>query len=352
MQNFLAGAEALAPTLVVTATLVLTLTRALTPLLALAQRERQILKIALDDDATGKLRAAAALGAAGNVKYLFDVVSAQFPAVSAHAFIKTADEAFGKHAQRLGIIALVRARILPSRAVELKGVQQGVYGDRERVASLRWADERLETIFDERLPESFFLAGKTCELVEMFHDGWRKIAREQRQELFTDSGARAAGVAVGGILAPGLADGAQIFPELLAASCQQRPHHCANDGVNAAEAGEARAANDVRENCFGLIVGGVGHGDVRCATFGDDTVEKRVAQLARRVFEIAALPTGFSADIFASEDELESVRLREFRDEFGVRIGFRRTQRMIEVDDGERDSEIVAQARQQAQKRH
>lgn len=44
--------------------------------------------------------------------------------------------------------------------------------------------------------------------------------------------------------------------------------------------------------------------------------------------------------------------LRELRDEFGIAFGFRAAQRMIEVDGRERDSEVIAQAQQQAQQRY
>ena len=119
--------------------------------------------------------------------------------------------------------------------------------------------------------------------------------------------------------------------------------------MNAAQACEARAADYVRENGFGLIVRSVRNGDARGAAFGDDAVEKSVAQLARHVFEVAALAGGFGSNVFARCDEFESVRLGEVCDEFGVTIGFRAAQRVIEVRYHERDSEIITQTQEEAQ---
>jgi len=174
-------------------------------------------------------------------------------------------------------------------------------------------------------------------------DGGLKLFFQERQEPEANASTGAFGVAIGGVFAPGLAAGTEISAKIGAADFEERAKDSAGFGVNAAKAGEAGAAEDVSEDGFGLVVGGVGHGNFVEKAFGDETVEEGIAGTARGVFKIGALAFGFSGDVFAGHEELQAVFGGEPGDEFLVGFGGAAPQFVIEMNDGKNDGKFFAQ---------
>ena len=143
------------------------------------ERENQFIEISPHDDAAGKFHSAAAGGFACKADHLLDMLRAKLPPVPPHTFIKTADQAFRKHAQRPKIIGLQRCGILCRGDLELQRLQQVARSDAASSAVL--PGESLETIFYQRVPEHSFLPRQAGELAEMADNGWRKILFEQWQ---------------------------------------------------------------------------------------------------------------------------------------------------------------------------
>jgi hypothetical protein len=185
--------------------------------------------------------------------------------------------------------------------------------------------------------------GEIGELAKVRDDGRLKLFFEERHELQADAGARAFGVAVGGVLAPGLAAETEIVAKIGAAEFEERAENGAGFGMDAAEAGESSAAEDVSENGFGLVVGSVGDGDFVELAFGDEALKEGVAGAAGGVFEVGALAFGFGGDVFADDEELQGVLGGEIGDEFFVGVGSAPAQFVIEVDDGENEAKFFAQ---------
>ena len=119
--------------------------------------------------------------------------------------------------------------------------------------------------------------------------------------------------------------------------------------MNAAEAGQACAAQNVSEHGFGLIVGGVGDGDFRDVIGGNEPIEKGVTGAARGVFEVGLVALCVRCDVRATAVKWQVVLRGECGDEFFVGVGSAATQLMIEMGDADDDAELRAQFQQQMQ---
>jgi hypothetical protein len=155
----------------------------------------------------------------------------------------------------------------------------------------------------------------------MFDDGGLELGCEEREEFFAEAGAEARGVLIGGVLAPGLFFGAEVGAEVGPTDVKQRADDGFGLGMDAAEAGEAGAAEDVGEDGFGLVVGGVGYGDAIDFFCGDEAGEKVVAGAAGGVFEIGFFAFGLGGDVEAFEMKVEMMLGGELGDEFFVGVG-------------------------------
>jgi hypothetical protein len=120
--------------------------------------------------------------------------------------------------------------------------------------------------------------------------------------------------------------------------------------MNATEAGEAGAAENMGEDGFGLIVGGVRDGDFVELVFGGEAFEERVAGAAGGVFEIGTLAFGFGGDVFAGNEEGERVAFSEVCDETFVRVRGTAAKLVIEMDGGEDDAELFTELEEQREK--
>jgi len=77
--------------------------------------------------------------------------------------------------------------------------------------------------------------------------------------------------------------------------------------MDPAKPGESRAAQDVRQHGFRLIVGSVRHGDARQAAFLHEALKKSVTCPPRYVFQIAALAFGPCGDVLSGHKKLQAV---------------------------------------------
>jgi hypothetical protein len=122
--------------------------------------------------------------------------------------------------------------------------------------------------------------------------------------------------------------------------------------VNSAEAGEPGSPQDVSEDRFGLVIGGMGHGEFRYFPVGSELREKRIARSACGIFEIGFLAPRFRCYIFAACVKRQTQFGGQFGDEFFVRVGGLATEFMIEMNDAEYNAEFFSQFDQQEQHRH
>jgi len=105
----------------------------------------------------------------------------------------------------------------------------------------------------------------------------------------------------------------------------------------------------MRENCFGLVLRSVSYGDASRFSAGTNTLEKGVAKASRGVFEIPTLKRGSCGYVLAGDYEFKIELAGQVFDELGVRYGVFATQRVIEMDNEERDAKVLANILEDAQ---
>jgi hypothetical protein len=115
-------------------------------------------------------------------------------------------------------------------------------------------------------------------------------------------GTRAFGVAIRGIFTPRLAKGAKVSPKFVATEFKEGTKDAAKLGVNAAEASEAGATQEVSEDGFGLVVGGVRDGDSVDLAFGNEALKEGIASTPRGVFEIGPFAHGLGGDVLVADE--------------------------------------------------
>ncbi len=115
------------------------------------------------------------------------------------------------------------------------------------------------------LPPGFLIARQLGHLGHVLTQA-RVPGFKERQQFVADAVAGEGEMAVGGVLAPGLAQITEIGLDLGPGCCQKRAENDAafrdfERWMNARQALSPRAAEELGENRFGLIVEGVGGGD-------------------------------------------------------------------------------------------
>jgi hypothetical protein len=122
--------------------------------------------------------------------------------------------------------------------------------------------------------------------------------------------------------------------------------------VNAAESGEAGAAEHVGEDCFRLIVGGVGHCNSVEKPLGDQAFTEGVTGAAGSILKIGVLPSCFGGDVFTRGKELQVVTRGEFGNELFVGVRSFAAELMIEMNDRENEAKLFSEFEEEKKKGH
>src|SRR5882724_12767775 len=111
--------------------------------------------------------------------------------------------------------------------------------------------------------------------------------------------------------------------------------------MDSAEAGESGAAQDVGEDSFGLVIGGVGYGEPGQFFFFDESSEKGVARPASGILEVCLFAFGFGGNVLPADVKWKIVFGGEFGYEFFICFGALAAELVVEVDDVEDDAEFL-----------
>ena len=139
----------------------------------------------------------------------------------------------------------------------------------------------------------------------------------------------------------------EVGAQLSAAEFEERTDDVTGDGMNAAEAGESGAAQDVRENGFGLVVGGMGDSDFVDVALGDQFGEEAVAGAARGVFKVGFFAASFGFYVGSADMKRDLELLCELNDGAFVGIGGSAAKFVIEVNNTENNTEVLEKFGQQ-----
>ena len=284
-------------------------------------RKNQVVEISLDQDIAGQLGTAATRGFRRQANYLFDVRRSEAARAAARLAIEAANQAFGHGAQR--------ARLSRGRQIHRR---EQVRDANPESFSLR-PHEGAKAIFHQRVPENFFFARERGQSRQMIHGARRKIPFEQRHELRANPRALPVYVEIGRVFAPGLSQLPQIRSQFFAALAKKRSYNRTNRGINSRKARRPRPAKNVRENRLGLIVGRVRDHDACGATFRDQPLEKPIPEPSRGVLEIPFVRRRHSGNVFAPDDAFQPARAGKLLDKPSVRVRFRASKFVIEVND-------------------
>jgi len=165
----------------------------------------------------------------------------------------------------------------------------------------------------------------------------------------SDACAHAVRVPIGSIFPPRLALAAQVGAQIRTADFEQRAKDGARCGMDAAKSGESRATQDVRQDGFRLIVGGVRDGDAVEPAFLREALKKGVSRAPRHIFQIAVFAFGFRGNIFRGHKKLQTMLRRKFRNEFFVGLRGPAAQFVIEVHDAQHAAQFLPQFQEQMQ---
>src|SRR5271156_7006932 len=141
----------------------------------------------------------------------------------------------------------------------------------------------------------------------MRSDSRRKIAFKNGKKLFANSRAKPARITVRRVFTPDLIFRAEIVAQILAGDSEQRADNGTSGRINAGQTSGSRSANQMSQNGFGLILGGVCYGDARRLSGGADAVEECISQASRSVFEIPTMTGGFGGNVLAGSHNLEAA---------------------------------------------
>src|SRR5271154_6773389 len=138
-------------------------------------------------------------------------------------------------------------------------------------------------------------------------DSRREIAFQNGKKLLANARAKPARIAVRRVFTPDLVFRAEIVAQILAGDSEQRANNGASGRINARQTRGARSANQMSQNGFGLVLGGVCYGDARRLSGGADAFEECITQASRSVFEIPSMTGGFGGNVLAGSHNLETT---------------------------------------------
>jgi hypothetical protein len=189
--------------------------------------------------------------------------------------------------------------------------------------------ERSQSI-DLALPVRFFGEGELGRVRERPGEFGVPLADELGKQLVADAVAGEIQRRVGGIFAPGNAAVAEEANDLRAFDVDQRADDAMGcNGSDGSQPGGSAAAQEAKENGFGLVGACVAERDARRKSTSQVSAEKGIAGIAGGLLEIAR--GGREIELVESERKIECGG--EGADEFGVAAGSVAAQIVIDVHD-------------------
>jgi hypothetical protein len=189
--------------------------------------------------------------------------------------------------------------------------------------------------------------------IERIDDAWRVRPLDEREQLVADAVSRNREIVIRRVLAKLEPTFGHERPDRGPGRFDQRPHDNAGARMHSTETTRPRAAEQPQQKGLGLVVFGVGDGDVGRVQPGRRTLVELVARDVRRVFDRGLQRRRKRGDVDAL-DVNGQIELRcALPAETLVCIGIRATQEMIQVRDaGDLESLFFGNLAQQIQQRH
>lgn len=193
------------------------------------------------------------------------------------------------------------------------------------------------------LPVAFLVAGDGGEVGKLGVD-LRIVGGEEREQVVAEAVAGKGRIEVGGVFAPGLIDAAQPGFDLRAASGEKRAQDqrfgVDKGGMDAAETFRPGSAEKLVEDSLGLVVEGMGGGDGVELAGGQEVAEEGVTKVAGGLFESLAVGLSGGGGVHVVAVEGEAVPGGEVGNEGGIGVGFRPTNAVVNVDNGEDKADL------------
>ena len=179
------------------------------------------------------------------------------------------------------------------------------------------------------------------------------LGTEPGQQLVSDSIASVSGFGVRGVLAPGLAQFAEVVDDFLATALEERADERqgrgqASDSRHAGQSGDPSPASDAMQDGFNLVVGRVGDGQVAGAVSMSDLAQELVPKIPEVCF------TGVHRWVDGGARGV-ARQIQAFGERFDGReigVGFGAAQAVVQVGDDESTAvgrvDVVTQAVQSA----
>ena len=263
-----------------------------------------------------------------------------------HFFHEQAD-----HPLADGVRRLPGPKIVEAPGLRLGGrANQILQGDAPCIFIFSGVEE--EAKLRRAIQPGVILSSEVGELAEMINDGGLELLLENRHELQAYASTCAFGVAIRGVLTPSLPARAKVGAQIGAAQSEQRAKNGAGFWVNAAQSGQASAAENVSQDSFGLVIGGVGNSDFVEPTLRDQAVEASVARATGCFFEVGTFALGLGGDVFAGNKKCQIVTSGERGDKFFICVRGPAAQLVIEMSDRQNHSEFFAEFEEQQEKRN
>ncbi len=150
-------------------------------------------------------------------------------------------------------------------------------------------------------------------------------------------------IRIRGIFPPSLAAFVEVITQFVAANLKKRPDNRAsarriNNRIDAGKAGGPGSPDDMPQNGFCLIVGGMSNCNAGRLSAGENPIEKCVPQTPRRLLHIPTVICRRCGNIFARAYKFQPTHPRQFFNETGIAIRLFAAQHVIEMDYDERDA--------------
>lgn len=205
-------------------------------------------------------------------------------------------------------------------------------------------------------PMLFFGAGDFGQINERRAHGGIEVTLDDGKKGVTDAVAQVARVAISGIFAPRLLEGAEISFDLVPAGAEKWPDNACREvsrgiakGRNGGETAGPGAAQDAKKDGLGLVVESMGGGDLVAGAGFEKLLEKCVAHIAGRRLEAELLLAAVARNVAAMEVQRKIEVLCQIGNKLLVGVGVGAPDAVMDVDHTEHHTELAAQPKQRTQ---